>query len=139
MESLPALSALPSKLFWFTWRQNNSGGIWHVNKHVAHYVSVQHGSLKEALKIIEPYFDESASCPCCGERWWADNFEVGDIPIYYTEPLYEVLRGSGARIFDSEARLHCFDGRILTLTAQGIADDPKLTAEWKRLKESSGP
>jgi hypothetical protein len=139
MDAITTTPPAPLPLLWFTWRQNNSGGKWHLNRHIAHYVSVQHTSFSEARDVIEQYFDERGSCPCCGDRWDADSYEDGTVPIYYAQPLYEILQGPGATFFHYEARLHCYDGRILTLTRNGIADDPKLTEEWKRLKENPAP
>lgn len=84
---------MKQKLKWFTVDQNNSGGYWHENEDVAHYVSVQAYNAEEAKsklnKITSGYM---GYCECCGPRWWFcfDDSDGHDVPSYYNQPLNEL-------------------------------------------------
>jgi hypothetical protein len=76
----------------YTFNQNNSGGVFDVDERVAHYVIVEANSAEEANKIAETkgiYFDgvsKGHDCACCGDRWYAQWEDKGDQePLIYGE------------------------------------------------------
>jgi len=99
------------KLKWYHYSQNNSGGVFIENDYVAGDVLVQAYSEKEAWERMEPHFDNSGSCPCCGDRWsdWPSEY---DEPMIYDEPIATAK----ARTFTDTAILHYYDGTIETVT-----------------------
>ncbi len=101
-------------LKWFRFGQNNSGGYFVVNENVCEEVLIQARSAAEALQRGEAFFDNSDSCPCCGDRWsdWIDDTDGTDEPRIHGEPLAAIEASS----FRKQARLHHFDGRIETIT-----------------------
>ena len=78
----------------YTFRQNNSGGVFDGPV----YVIVEATSAEEANRIAENseivYFDgcdKGMDCPCCGDRWypqWSDD-KGDDVPSHYGEPFDE--------------------------------------------------
>lgn len=57
----------------YEFTQNNSGGSFDVNENVAHRVIIEANSEEEANKKFETLIeDQSSSCPCCGDRWYAE-------------------------------------------------------------------
>lgn len=53
--------------------QNDSGGNFVVNELVCHRVIIEAMSEEEALAKFKPMIEnQSASCPCCGDRWGID-------------------------------------------------------------------
>ena len=83
-----------SKLRWFTFRQNNSGGRFKIDNEVDAYVIIQSRNAAEANALAERigiYFngvDEGRDCECCGDRWdKAWETEGTDEPMVYGEPV----------------------------------------------------
>lgn len=84
----------------FTYRQNNSLGVFHADDKVAVYVIIEADGAKEADQRAQDwagiYFngcDSGDDCPCCGDRWseaWDDN-EGTEEPTIYGEPAQEYL------------------------------------------------
>lgn len=80
-----------SKFYTFT--QNNSGGSFHRNENVSHFVIIEAHSNHEANKRareIGIYFDgcsEGLDCNCCGDRWSEAWTSDGDLtPLIYDIP-----------------------------------------------------
>lgn len=77
-------------LKWFEYRQNNSGGAFHVDADagIGHYVWVQALNADEANRRAEQiglYFDGEGDCSCCGDRWsdaWSDDKGQTEEPTY---------------------------------------------------------
>lgn len=64
-----------TKLYEF--RQNNSGGIFDINKDVCAYVYIEAPDAHTANNLAEMYagiyfdgVDNGIDCPCCGDRWY---------------------------------------------------------------------
>lgn len=100
------------KLQWYTFNQNKSGGRWHINDDVAHWVLVQAYDCDEAIRHIEPYADNSDSCSCCGDRWFFYPDGPTDQPTICGQPILEYKDTLG---FTNgyEIRLHRHQGCIL--------------------------
>lgn len=84
----------------FTYHQNNSGGVFHSDEQVAPVVIIEAESAYDANDIaleVGIYFDGEGDCPCCGSRWqraWDDE-EGDDWPrIYGQSPLHYVEGGT---------------------------------------------
>lgn len=119
---------MTSKLLYFTYSQNNSGGSFRVSKAegIAEFVIIQARSAKEAdaqAETIGLYFDgcrEGIDCDCCGDRWsrkeggWYEN-EGTDTPMIYDKPAadYENIFGRPKSV-----AIHYFDGRVEWLDAK---------------------
>jgi hypothetical protein len=82
-----------SKLKWFTFRQNNSGGRFTVDDDVDVNVIIQANDAAEANELAQRvgiYFNgvnDGIDCECCGDRWstmW-DNDRGTDEPEIYGE------------------------------------------------------
>ena len=60
---------------YYTFRQNNSGGIWDINEDVNVFVIIEANSVEDANYRAESdgiYFDgclNDIDCGCCGDRW----------------------------------------------------------------------
>lgn len=83
-----------SKLRWFTFDQNNSGGRYEIDNKVDAYVIIQAHNADEANALAERigiYFngvDEGHDCECCGDRWYpVRNSEASDEPMVSGEPV----------------------------------------------------
>ena len=73
----------------YTWRQNNSGGVF---DGPACIVSVQDAGIDAAKAKAEAlglYFDGEGDCPTCGDRWHAEPSEIGEAPTLYELPVPE--------------------------------------------------
>lgn len=91
----------------FTFDQNNSGGVFDVDDNVDKHVIIEARTAKLANAIAETigiYFDGcdyGIDCNCCGDRWspvWGDKGD--DTPLIYGKPP------------KSNYRIHYLDGRI---------------------------
>jgi hypothetical protein len=64
------------QLHWYEYRQNNSGGSFHMNDDVSVYVLVEaEDDVQAEREALEAgiYFDGVAAgfdCSCCGDRWY---------------------------------------------------------------------
>ncbi len=69
---------------WFSYRQNNSGGSFDVDKNVAKNVYIEANSADEAnsrAELCGLYWDgvyDEIDCECCGDRWYPLSSEHGD-------------------------------------------------------------
>ena len=96
-------------LRWFTFAQNNSGGVFVVDENVCEYVIIQAFKADEAVAKAETFMDNSDSCPCCGDRWsfWIDDKDGTQEPEIYGEPV----KGMKAEMYRRACVLHYNDGR----------------------------
>jgi hypothetical protein len=67
----------------FTYHQNNSGGVFDYDEvaGIAPYVIVEADSAREADFLAEGiglYFDGEGDCPCCGDRWYPADTSWGE-------------------------------------------------------------
>lgn len=108
------------KMF-FTYIQNNSGGRFHVDDSVAHYVIIEAKSVKQANRRAEDvglYWDGVAKdrdCDCCGDRWysvWNDNDGTEKPLIYDNDPATygDIFAKKG----DPICHIYYADGRKVT-------------------------
>lgn len=108
----------------FTFSQNNSGGVFDVNKEtgIGEYVIVEAADYNEAnarAESIGLYFDGVAGdmdCECCGDRWysqWSDD-KGNDVPSIYDTPVEE----SEPTIFRRGAYVHYLDGSFKYLSCK---------------------
>jgi hypothetical protein len=93
---------------YFTFQQNNSGGIWSKNPKVAHTVIVEADNAEQANEramAVGIYFngvDSGRDCSCCGNRWspvgrWGED-KGSPFPEMYGE---EVVAGPNVKIYHS--------------------------------------
>jgi hypothetical protein len=78
----------------FSFRQNNSGGIFHITDDVSIFVIIEADDYKEANVIALSkglYFDGFRDCSCCGNRWDENQgYDNGDtVPSVHGKPLEE--------------------------------------------------
>lgn len=79
----------------FTFTQNNSGGVFHRDENIAEFVIVEAADAADANRraiAVGIYFDGIASgrdCECCGDRFhpFFDGSEGDDVPSIYGEPV----------------------------------------------------
>tara|TARA_R110000868_G_scaffold397172_1_gene669726 strand:+ start:173 stop:559 length:387 start_codon:yes stop_codon:yes gene_type:complete len=111
-------------LKWWHFSQNNSGGYFLVNDMVAEDVFIQAPTAEQARARAEVIFaDNSAFCDCCGARWYDDaRYENDgyDVPSRWGQTLGEVV----ADRFNTEARLHHFDGLVESYTYHNNHTNP---------------
>ncbi len=82
---------------WFDFRQNNSGGHFHVDDRVGHYVLIEatsHHCANKRAEEIGIYFDgveDDRDCDCCGDRWdRQSSYDAGtETPTLYGKELDE--------------------------------------------------
>jgi hypothetical protein len=100
---------------WFTFIQNNSGGSFHNDDRVSHYVVIEASSGDEAntrAESIGIYFNGCASgydCDCCGDRWrpvWGDE-DGEDTPSIYGEEIFSA-DGSVSKDFTWRDTIHVY-------------------------------
>lgn len=106
-------------LKWWHFNQNNSGGHFVVDENVSHHVFIQASTAAEAIAVGEKFFDNSDSCPCCGDRWscWVDDSDGAVMPMIYDQPYTEYVDN----FMKDWARLHYFDGRVEVYPPQALA------------------
>jgi hypothetical protein len=109
----------------YTFGQNNSGGKFHIDEQVAHYVIIEANSAKEANQIAESmsiYFDgvqDGRDCDCCGDRWYPQWDERGDDEplIYNQKPQeYSPMFGRAGEIY---CHVYTLDGLQKTYRMPG--------------------
>lgn len=75
-------------LNFYRFRQNNSGGEFHIDDAVSVEVLIQAASANEAnhkAKEVGIYFDgvdKGIDCECCGDRWWAVDHPLESFVTY---------------------------------------------------------
>ena len=75
----------------YTYAQNNSGGIYSSNKKLAQYVIIESANAYTANQYAEDlgiYFDGDGDCTCCGQRW--ESFNPSDSGTFYPE-IHETI------------------------------------------------
>lgn len=107
----------------YTYRQNNSYGVFDVNDDVKHYVIIEANSAKEADEKAERiglYFDgvkKGRDCPCCGDRWnKADDPDFGiegtKEPEIWGQSILKFFKERGWSLWKEEAIVYYKDGRV---------------------------
>lgn len=118
-------SAKPKSLF-FNFNQNNSGGrfTFDEKRGISVHVVVEaldYSHANARAQNIGLYFDGSADCPCCGNRWYAqyDGKEGTKKPSIYDEPVKlgeKFKKGTLSFKWMGEGKpegfVHFLDGRI---------------------------
>jgi len=86
----------------YTYNQNNSGGVSEINDDVTHFVIIEADNAEEADQRAEGvgiYFDGCAKgldCHCCGDRWSSQWGDDGDPePMIYGGPVAEAKTWRG--------------------------------------------
>lgn len=102
----------------FTFNQNNSGGVFDCTDTLDEYVIVEADSFESANDIMETlggYFggvSDGRDCGCCGDRWssaWSDDADVE--PSIYGEPI------SSGRYNGRRWIVHFLDGTVIKSSA----------------------
>lgn len=107
----------------YTYRQNNSGGVFDVDENVKHYVIIEADSAKEADEKAESiglYFDgveKGIDCPCCGDRWdKADDPDFGingtEKPEIYGKSALKFIKENEFTIWKEEAIVYYKNGKV---------------------------
>lgn len=104
----------------YTFRQNNSGGVFEVNDSVKHYVIIEADSAEEANDIASEntdiYFngvDKNMDCECCGDRWFVvDELDGTETPTIYGVDVFKYKDALPS--FKPEYIIYYKDGRIVT-------------------------
>jgi hypothetical protein len=109
------------KTAFYEFSQNNSGGSFDVDENVCHRVVIEATSEDHARDILEPMIaGQSASCPCCGDRW---------TPYYADELNIEKFKESGygvgvySHYADAEKRWFDLYGNLPRLTEPEWTDE----------------
>ena len=121
----------------YTYRQNNSYGVFDVDEHVKHYVIIEADSAKEAdkkAKSVGIYFDgveKDIDCPCCGDRWRkADDPYFGtdgtkEPEIYgqsVTDFLKQEVRADGSLPWNEEVIVYYKNGKVEVFPEKDLYD-----------------
>lgn len=100
----------------FTYRQNNTHGIYLVDKFSKHFVIIEANSAERADEEAEKmgiYFDgveKGIDCPCCGDRWHrAQNWEGEEEPLIYGKRPEDFVKEE--KYFKYEVLVCYMDGR----------------------------
>ena len=92
----------------YTFNQNNSGGYFIENDHVACHLIIEARGLWEAIdKMLDITEDYSEFCPCCGPRWWGSANEYAR-PMIYDTDAYKYRGG----ILGDSIIIYYADGRV---------------------------
>jgi len=120
----------------YTYRQNNSGGSFIVNKIVGEYVIVEADNSVEANSIAEEheiYFDgcdHGLDCSCCGDRWnGCYNDDGSDVPKIYHKTIEEFTIDPGFACVGNETTIHIYykngDHKTLVIDVAGAIKKKK--------------
>lgn len=107
---------------YFTFDQNNSGGVFIENDNLTQYVIIEANTAREAnAKFLElgGYFDGAGDCPCCGPRWYQlwEDVDGPDEPLIYDQPLNgDFYKDRDLKVY---AIIHYLDGRKVTYFTDG--------------------
>lgn len=102
----------------YEFRQNNSGGSFHVNENVTHFVFVEAYNGEDANSRAKQhgiYFNSSYDCPCCGPRWesiddrWDDYYQSIE-EVYKRMNDYLRDYGGWMKADEPEAYIYFIDG-----------------------------
>ena len=106
----------------YTYRQNNSYGVFDVDEHVKHQVIIEADSASEADEKAESigiYFDgveKGRDCPCCGDRWHKTyslgyGIEGTKEPEIWGQSVLKYLKENG-KFWKEEAIIYYKDGKV---------------------------
>jgi hypothetical protein len=103
----------------FTYYQNNSGGVFDINKKdgIAEYVIVEAMDAEDAdarAQAIGLYFngvDKEMDCECCGDRWYHQHEKGSDEPLVYDQTP-EDFKNSGTFYKHRTIAVHYIDGSM---------------------------
>ena len=105
----------------FTFGQNNSGGVFNLTDDVTHWVIIEAGEATEAnakLEHLGGYFNGCESgrdCDCCGDRWsaqWEEDAGEPEPLIYGQTPAEYIADTSFLWMPEGkEVVIHYADGR----------------------------
>ena len=105
----------------FTYGQNNSGGVFDLTDDVTHWVIIEaYNALAANSKLasIGGYFDgceAGIDCPCCGDRWdaqWGEDAGEPEPMVYGETPSEWVTKDSFLCMEKGkEVVVHYADGR----------------------------
>lgn len=107
----------------FTYRKNNSYGVFDLDDNVKHYVIIEADSAKEADEKAESvglYFDgveKGRDCPCCGDRWRkADDPDFGiegtKEPEIWGQSVLKFFKERGESLWKEEAIVYYKSGKV---------------------------
>ena len=116
----------------YTYRQNNSYGVFDVDEHVKHYVIIEADAASEADKKAENlgiYFDgveKGRDCPCCGDRWHkayslGAGIEGTKEPEIWGQSALKYLKENG-KFLEEEAIIYYKDGKVEVLSKKDLYD-----------------
>jgi hypothetical protein len=120
----------------YLFSQNNSGGKFHIDERIAHYVIIEANSADEANQIAESkgiYFDgvhDGRDCGCCGDRWYPAWSAGTEEPMIYDQKPQE-FKDMFARSGEPYCHIYLLDGLQKTYRAP---ERGRLSSERKRLK-----
>ena len=103
----------------YTVFQNNSGGYFINNEHVAEYLIIEamdEYQFEERLDLITDKYSEF--CPCCGERWYSWDDEGKIAPMIYGDPAEDYIN-SRRNFSNKEAIIYYLDGTTRKITKGG--------------------
>lgn len=103
----------------YTFRQNNSRGVFDRDAHVDEFVIVEGDTIEQVTdraQDIGVYFngcDRGLDCDCCGDRWYAPyegDDELDEVPSTYGQPLKKIKskRTKGCNVI-----IHYADGKVM--------------------------
>ena len=112
-----------TKLKFFCFRQNNSGGHFVVDDKVTQNVIIEARDAYQANMIAQGmlgiYFngcDDGTDCSCCGDRWYPVDGEGDDEPLLYGKPVKQgVQRAWFASPGSPICYIYHFDGTKETI------------------------
>jgi hypothetical protein len=109
-------------LRYYTFYQNNSGGVWINNNTMTHIMIVQaedHEHANALAQALGIYFDgvfEGLDCECCGDRWspqWSKDEGTEEPMIWGQAPkAHSWLEAAPAQRKQVQARVFHLDGRV---------------------------
>jgi hypothetical protein len=135
------------RLQWFEFDQNNSGGRYVSDDHVASRVWIQATSAEAACERMESILEltDTSYCPCCGERWYVGpwGMEGHDEPMWWmwrpngrgmTVPLRLAFREPGAGYLGIDVMFYAYDGRKVKYVIPEADGSPEHQARISGLK-----
>ena len=117
----------------YTYRQNNSYGVFDVDDNVKHYVIIEADSASgadEKAESIGLYFDgveKGRDCPCCGDRWHKAyslgyGIEGTKEPEIWGQSASKYLKEKERSLWKEEAIIYYKDGKVVVLSEKDLYD-----------------
>lgn len=108
----------------FTYNQNNSGGVFDINKEkgIGEYVIVEAMNSNDAdarAESIGLYFngvEDGMDCDCCGDRWHSQYDEGSEEPLIYGQSPEDYKNGDNwsknktIAVHYLDGSVKCYDG-----------------------------